>query len=351
MRLGIQYRHPYIGPQMKYLGNDKKPAQLSGVLLINLGTPDAPEPRALRRYLKQFLSDPRIVEMSRAVWWLILNGIILNIRPRLSAAAYRKVWTDRGSPLLFHSTDLTAGIETALNDHNSGKTLVRLGMSYGSPAIDDVIESMLSQGVGDLIVLPLYPQYSGTTSGSTFDAVAANFSRRRRIPKLTFINNYYDHPAYITSLADSIREHWATHQRADKLIFSFHGEPKRYVDQGDPYQHECEETSRLLAQELQLETGEYMTAYQSRFGREEWLRPYLDQILKTFPGQGVKTVQIICPGFAVDCLETLEEIAMENREYFMQAGGERYEYISCLNASDRHVQALASVIRAHLPSG
>ena len=335
---------------MKYLGNDKQQADRTGVLVINLGTPDAPQPRALRRYLKQFLSDPRIVEMWRPLWWLILNGVILNIRPRRSAAAYRRVWTDRGSPLLFHSTDLTAGLQGALNEDIANKTVVNLAMRYGSPSIDDVIESMLAQGVGKLIVLPLYPQYSGTTTASAFDAVAANFNRRRCIPKLTFINHYYQHPAYISSLAETVREHWASHGRADKLIFSFHGEPKRYVDQGDPYQFECEETSRLLAQELGLDATETMTAYQSRFGREEWLRPYLDSTLRDFPQQGVKTVQVICPGFAVDCLETLEEIAMDNRNYFMAAGGERYEYIPCLNASDRHAQALASVILSQLPN-
>jgi ferrochelatase len=314
------------------------------VLITNLGTPDAPAPASLRRYLKQFLSDPRIAEFPRLLWWLILHCVILVIRPKRSAAHYKKVWMAEGSPLLVHTRDLANGLEKELESRFGNGLIVDFAMRYGSPAIEDVLQRQLQQGVTKLLVLPLYPQYSCTTTGSTFDAVAADFSRRRTLPELNFLNSYYNHPAFILAMANKIRSHWQAHGRADKLIFSYHGEPKRYVDQGDPYQAECEETTRLVAQALALEESEHMTAYQSRFGKEEWLRPYLDETLKTFPAEGVKSVQIICPGFAVDCLETLDEIAMENRDYFIQAGGERYEYIPCLNSDAEHIEVLATVI-------
>ncbi len=334
---------------MKYIGNDSKPRQSRiGIIVTNLGTPEAPEPGAVRRYLKQFLSDPRIVELPRLLWWLILNVVILNIRPKRTAANYKKIWTDRGSPLLVSTKDLARGLQAELGQRFGDDLMVDFAMRYGSPSIGDVIESQLQRGVTNLLVLPLYPQHSCTTIGSTFDAVAADFSQRRTLPGLRFIGNYYQHPAFILSLANKIKLHWQTHGRVDKLIFSYHGEPKRYIDQGDPYRDECEETTRLVAQALELEEREYMTAYQSRFGREEWLRPYLDETLKSLPSQGVKSVQIICPGFAVDCLETLEEIALENRDTFLHAGGEGYEYITCLNSSSEHIEALASVISENL---
>ncbi len=334
---------------MKYIGNDTQThATKIGILVTNLGTPDAPTPGALRRYLKQFLSDPRIVELPRVLWWLILHGVILVFRPRRSAANYKKIWTAQGSPLRVHTQALTQGLAKELRERAGENLVVNFAMRYGSPAIDEVIQQQLEQGVTRLLVLPLYPQYSGTTTGSTFDAVAADFSRRRSLPELRFLNNYYSHPAFILALANKIREHWRQCGRADKLIFSYHGEPKRYVDAGDPYQRECEETTRLVAQALQLEEPQYLTAYQSRFGRDEWLRPYLDETLKSFPAQGIKSVQIICPGFAVDCLETLDEIALENREIFLQAGGERYDYIPALNEDAEHVQALAAIITEQL---
>ncbi len=335
---------------MKYIGSDnRQTAPRVGVLIANLGTPDAPEPGPLRRYLKQFLSDPRIVELPRLLWWLILHGVILNIRPRRSAAAYRKVWGEDGSPLLVHTRDLATGLRAALKERYGENVLVDFAMRYGSPSIESVLHSQLEQHVNRLLVLPLYPQYSGTTTGSTFDAVAADFTRRRVLPELRFLGSYYRHPAFILAQANKIRQHWAQFGRADKLIFSYHGEPKRYVDQGDPYQTECEETTRLIARTLELEQHQYMTAYQSRFGREEWLRPYLDETLTAFPGEGIVSVQIVCPGFAVDCLETLDEIALDNRDYFLRAGGERYEYIPCLNSDDEHIEALATVISDQLP--
>ncbi|NCF18963.1 MAG: ferrochelatase [Haliea sp.] len=332
---------------MKYTGTEnfdhEQPAKV-GILLTNLGTPQAPEKTALRTYLKQFLSDPRVVEVPRLLWWLILNGIILNIRPARSAAAYRTVWTDQGSPLLFH----TRAQAQALQERLGHQAIVDFAMRYGQPAIPDVLQKMLEQGVRKLLVLPLYPQYSGPTTASTFDAIAEDFTHRRWLPELRFVSHYHDHPAYIAAIAASIRNHRAKHGNSDKLLFSYHGEPKSYLDRGDPYHCECLKTTRLVAEELGLAGEEFMSTFQSRFGREEWLQPYTDETLKGLPGQGVKSVQVICPGFAADCLETLEEIAVENRDYFLSAGGERFDYIPCLNSGAAHIDALAGIVAQHL---
>ena len=336
---------------MKYIGTenfDHEQAPKVGILLTNLGTPQAPEKKALRTYLKQFLSDPRVVEVPRLLWWLILNGVILNIRPARSAAAYSTVWTERGSPLLFHTRDQSEAMQQRMTALAGDKVIVDFAMRYGEPAIPDVLQSMLARGVRKLLVLPLYPQYSGATGGSTFDAIAQDFTRRRWLPELRFVSHYHDHPAYIAALADSIRAFRAEHGTADKLMFSYHGEPQKYLDKGDPYHCECLKTSRLVAEALGLDKEEYFSAFQSRFGREEWLKPYTDETLKAFPEQGVKSVQVICPGFSADCLETLEEIAVENRDYFLEAGGQRFEYIPCLNATDGHIDALQAIAGDHL---
>lgn len=336
---------------MKYLGNPDydhgTPARV-GVLLTNLGTPDAATAKALKPYLKQFLSDPRVVEVPRLLWWLILNGIILNVRPRRSAEAYSEVWTERGSPLLFHLEDQVAGVAQRLQADWGDRVLVRGAMRYGSPSIPSVMQSMFDEGVQRLVVLPLYPQYSAATTGSTFDDVAADFQQRRWLPHLRFIGSYHDDPGYIQAIANSIRRHWEAHGRADKLVFSYHGTPKRYLLNGDPYHCQCHKTTRLVAQALSLSENEYMTSFQSRFGREEWLKPYTDETLKGLPEQGIKSVQVICPGFSADCLETIEEIGMENREYFMEAGGDRYEYIPCLNAEDDHIDVITSLVSREL---
>ena len=336
---------------MKYIGTenfDHEQAPKVGILLTNLGTPQAPEKKALRTYLKQFLSDPRVVEVPRLLWWLILNGVILNIRPARSASAYSTVWTERGSPLLFHTRDQSEAMQQRMTALAGDKVIVDFAMRYGEPAIPDVLQSMLARGVRKLLVLPLYPQYSGATGGSTFDAIAQDFTRRRWLPELRFVSHYHDHPAYIAALADSIRAFRAEHGTADKLMFSYHGEPQKYLDKGDPYHCECLKTSRLVAEALGLDKEEYFSAFQSRFGREEWLKPYTDETLKAFPEQGVKSVQVICPGFSADCLETLEEIAVENRDYFLEAGGQRFEYIPCLNATDGHIDALQAIAGDHL---
>ncbi|MEJ2533769.1 MAG: ferrochelatase, partial [Halioglobus sp.] len=289
-----------------------------------------------------------VVEVPRLLWWFILNVIILNVRPARSAAAYSTVWTEQGSPLLLNTRAQAEGLQEALSQRYGDRVIVDFAMRYGSPAIDDVVQGLLQRGVTRLLVLPLYPQYSGPTTGSTFDALAADFNRRRWLPELRFVMQYHDHPAYIRAVADSIRAHRERHGSADRLIFSYHGEPRRYLDEGDPYHCQCHKTTRLVAEQLGLAEGEYLTTFQSRFGREEWLQPYTDETLKALPGQGIRSVQIICPGFSSDCLETLEEIGEENRGYFLESGGERYEYIPCLNASAGHVSALGALLDEQL---
>lgn len=330
-------------PAFTHSQNDKV-----GVLVTNLGTPDAPKKAELKRYLKEFLSDPRVVEVPRLLWWMILNLVILNIRPKRSAKAYETVWTDRGSPLMYHTQDQANALRDNLKQQYGDNIVVEFAMRYGSPSVDSAVDKMLQQGVRKLLVLPLYPQYCASTTGSTFDAIAQSFSQRRWIPELRFVTHYHDNAGYIKAVADKIKVHWEQHGRADKLIFSYHGIPKRYLLNGDPYHCECHKTSRLIAEELGLKDSEHFTSFQSRFGREEWLKPYTDHSLKTFPEQGIKSVQIVCPGFAADCLETIEEIGEENREYFLEAGGERYEYIAALNADEAHIQALTNLLESHL---
>lgn len=336
---------------MKYKGNaafTHNQADKLGVLITNLGTPEAPTKAALKPYLKEFLSDPRVVEVPRLLWQLILNGVILNIRPKRSAEAYATVWTDKGSPLLFHTSDQRDRIHERLQQEYGDDIIVDFAMRYGNPSISSVIEKMLSQGVRKLVVLPLYPQYSASTTASTFDAIAQDFLKRRWLPELRFINHYNDDERYIDALAKSIEAHWAEHGKADKLLFTYHGIPLRYLKNGDPYHCECYKTTRLVAEKLGLEKDQYMTTFQSRFGREEWLKPYTDETLKSLPKQGVKSVQMVCPGFSSDCLETIEEIGEENREYFMESGGKDYQYIPCLNSTEQHIDALVGLIKDNL---
>lgn len=319
-----------------------------GVLLTNLGTPDEATPKALKRYLKQFLSDPRVVEVPRLLWWCILNGVILNIRPRRSAKAYATVFTDEGSPLMFHTVRQTQAVQTALTAAGHDNIVVDFAMRYGNPSFASALERLMAQGVRKLLVLPLYPQYSASTSASSFDELARDFMQRRWLPDLRFISHYHDYPAYIDACANRIREHWQVNGMADKLLFSYHGIPKRYLLNGDPYHCECYKTSRLIAEKLGLTKEQYLTTFQSRFGREEWLKPYTDETLKALPTQGVASVQVFCPGFSADCLETIEEIGEENKEYFEHAGGQRYEYISALNDRSDHIAALCQLITDNL---
>lgn len=336
---------------MKFTGSPAFTHQQSdkiGVLITNLGTPNAPTKGALKPYLKEFLSDPRVVEVPRLIWWFILNGIILNIRPKRSAKAYSTVWQDNGSPLMVHTLDQASGLREMLQQQWGDNIVVECAMRYGQPAIATTIEKMLQQGVRKLLVLPLYPQYCASTTGSTFDALAQDFQSRRWIPELRFVTQYHDNADYIQAVADKIRSHWQHHDRADKLLFSYHGIPKRYLLNGDPYHCQCHKTSRLIAENLGLDKDQYLTTFQSRFGREEWLKPYTDHTLQALPEQGVSSVQIVCPGFSADCLETIEEIGVENRDYFLEAGGKRYEYIAALNSDNQHIQMLFNLVQQQL---
>ncbi len=335
---------------MKYRSNSgfsHRQGDKIGVLITNLGTPEAPTKKALRPYLKQFLSDPRVVEVPKLLWWMILNLVILNIRPKRSAKAYQTVWQEDGSPLLIHTRNQAQALKTKLQQHWGDQVVVEFAMRYGQPSVSNTVESMLQQGVRQLLVLPLYPQYCASTTGSTFDALAEDFQRRRWLPELRFVSHYHDEPQYIEAVANKIRSHWDTHGRADKVLFSYHGIPKRYLLNGDPYHCECHKTSRLIAQNLGLQEGQYLTTFQSRFGREEWLKPYTDHTLKALPAQGVRSVQVVCPGFSSDCLETIEEIGEENREYFIHAGGDDYQYIEALNSDPEHIAMLESLILKH----
>ena len=319
-------------------------SESTGILLVNLGTPEEPTSSAVRRFLKQFLSDPRVIEYPRWLWWLILNGVILRIRPSRSAAAYQKIWTDDGSPLMIFSKAIADGIQAQLHETAN----VELAMSYGEPSIDSAIDRLLAKGARRLLVLPMYPQYSGTTTASVFDAVARKLNALRWIPELRIINQYHDEPGYIDSLAASIREFWKQEGRGTRLMFSFHGVPRSTLLKGDPYHCQCRKTARLVAAALELGDDEWILSFQSRVGRQEWLRPYTDETIVELGQQGLDRLDVVCPGFSTDCLETLEEIAMQNAELFLESGGESLHYIPALNARDDHVRFLADLIERHL---
>lgn len=336
---------------MKYIGTphyEHGTAERLGVLVVNLGTPGAPETGAVRRYLAQFLSDPRIIELPRWLWNILLHGIILRIRPSRSAKAYREVWSEEtGSPLLSISREQTAALQQELSRRFGDQVTVVLGMRYGDPSIDSAISELEAANVRRLIVLPMYPQYSGTTTASVFDAVTQRMQRTRWIPELRFINQFCDHKGFIKALADSVRESWETNGRGDLLVTSYHGIPKRYLTSGDPYHCLCHKTSRLLAEELGIGDDAIRVVFQSRVGREEWLRPYCDETMKTLPEEGIKSIDVMCPAFSADCLETIEEINGENREYFEEHGGERFQYIPCLNDRPDHIRFLGDLIERH----
>jgi ferrochelatase len=319
----------------------------TGVLVVNLGTPDAPTSGAVRRFLRQFLSDPRVVEYPRLLWWLILNFVILVIRPPLSAAAYRKVWTDQGSPLLFHSQAIADKLHDRMTRTSDTPIHVELAMTYGKPSINNAIDNLLAKGARRILTLPLYPQYSGTTTAAVFDGVTRKLGQLRWIPEARFINDYHDAPGYIDALAESIHESWAANGRGDKLLMSFHGVPEKTLTNGDPYYSHCQKTASLLANKLKLSDGEWMIAFQSRVGREKWLAPYTDQTVKELGAEGLSRIDVVCPGFSTDCLETLEEIAMRNAGFFHEAGGGSLHYIPSLNARDDHVRFLADLIQQH----
>lgn len=331
----------------KYLGAERFEHDFQariGVLLVNLGTPSAATPAAVRSFLDEFLSDPRVVEIPRVLWWLILHGVILRIRPRKVAKAYQAVWQQEGSPLLNISRKTSTSLQRELDRHYPGYFDVHLAMRYGKPSIQEGLDELRARHCRHLLVLPLFPQYSATTTASVFDAVTRQLQRWRMLPQLRMPMHYHDHPDYIEALAGSVEQSWQSDGRGEQLIMSFHGLPERYLKAGDPYFCECMKTARLLADRLGLEQQQWQVAFQSRFGREPWLQPYLDKMLEGLPSSGVKSIDVICPGFAADCLETLEEVAMQNRELFMAAGGERYQYIAALNDAPAHVAMLAGLV-------
>jgi len=316
-----------------------------GVLLSNLGTPDAPTPKALRKYLAEFLSDTRVIEKPRWLWKIILYGVILNIRPRRAAKAYKSVWTDEGSPLLKFSIRQTKALQKVLSDFPNAEIHVELAMRYGNPSTASAMQSLLQKKIDKLIVLPLYPQYSATTTASVYDAVSHVMSKTRQIPETYFLGGYHDTDGYINALATSIREHWEKNGQSERLLMSFHGLPKSYITAGDPYQEQCLETAHLLAKKLQLSDKAWLCTFQSRFGVEEWIQPYADKTLEAWGAAGVESIDVICPGFSADCLETIEETAMQNRDIFLEAGGKAFHYIPCLNEREDHIEMMANLIK------
>ncbi len=347
----------------------------TGILLINLGTPEAPTAAAVRPYLKEFLGDPRVVEIPRALWWLILNGIILNTRPRKSAEKYAQIWTAEGSPLLVHTRRQAGLLDETLNspspppplpalamsvpagcpplraDHGEtgeGSYAIAFAMRYGKPSIAAALARLREQGCTRILALPLYPQYSASTTATAFDALFAALAQTRNMPEIRTVRSFHDHPVYIAALAANIGDYWAAHGRPDKLLMSFHGVPRYTLDKGDPYHCECRKTGRLLAEALGLATEDYLITFQSRFGRAEWLQPYTAATLEALGKQGTGKLDVVCPGFVGDCLETLEEIAMEGKATFLNAGGKEFRYIPALNEHPQWIAALAAIARENL---
>lgn len=329
-----KYRHGSVAP--------------AGVLLTNLGTPEAPTAAALRPYLKQFLSDPRVVEIPRAVWWVILNGIILNVRPRKSAEKYAKIWTAEGSPLKLHTERQAKLLRGYLGERTRAPIVVEWAMRYGAPSIEQGLGRLREAGCDRVLVIPLYPQYAASTTASTYDAVLAATARVRNVPALRLVKHFHDHPGYIAALARSVKAYWAANGRPDRLVMSFHGVPRFALDKGDPYHCECHKTGRMLAEALGLQSDMWQVTFQSRFGRAEWLKPYTQDTLESLGRDGTGRVDVVCPGFVADCLETLEEIGLENRAAFLEAGGKAFHYIPCLNEQDDWIRALTDLTLENL---
>ncbi|RIZ66752.1 MAG: ferrochelatase [Methylococcales bacterium] len=315
-----------------------------GIILANLGSPTAPTTKAVRRFLKDFLGDPRVVNLPRPIWWVILNCFVLPFRPSRSAKAYSKVWHEKGSPLTYLTKQLTEKVAERLNPKN---IKVDYAMRYGEPSIATQLKAFKQDGVIDVIVLPLYPQYSSTTTASIYDDLTKELKQWRHLPSFEFISDYHQDSHYIAAVAASIEQAWREQAKNELLVMSFHGLPEQLTKWGDPYFHQCHKTAALIAEKLGLTEKQWMIVFQSRFGKAEWLKPYCVDTLEQLPTQGIKAIDIVCPGFAVDCLETLEEIAMENKAIFIEAGGSEYRYIACLNDSDAHVEALTSLLELH----
>jgi ferrochelatase len=314
--------------------------QKKGLLIAYLGTPDSPDVLSVRRYLKEFLSDPRIIEVPKIIWWFILNIFILNFRSFNSARLYKSIWTDGGSPLLVNCIKIKEKVQKSLPSNYQ----VALGMRYGNPSIKSALNELKEANCRDIEVITLFPHYSATTVGSIFDAVSTEIKSWRWVPSVKFLNSYHDNPLLIEILSKRIKKSFESQGKPDKLVFSYHSIPKKYFDSGDPYHCLCQKTSRLIAEKLSLDEKDYITAFQSRFGPSEWLKPYTSETMKSLPKEGIKSVQVVSPGFGVDNLETLQEIDIENKEYFEDAGGENFHYIPCLNDDDDHVEFLISLI-------
>jgi len=313
----------------------------TGVLLANLGSPTAPTTKAVRRFLRDFLGDPRVVNIPRPIWWLILHAFILPFRPAKSAKAYQKVWTDQGSPLTYLTRQLAEKLAEKLLPKGVSAAYA---MRYGEPSIASQLKRFKDENIENIIVLPLYPQYSSTTTASVYDDLIKELNQWRHLPSFHFTNDYHKHDSYINAIADSVKSTWQEHGKNELLLMSFHGLPELLTKLGDPYFYQCQKTAQLIAEKLGLAESQWLLVFQSRFGKAEWLKPYCVDSLQKLPGQGIKAIDVICPGFAVDCLETLEEIAMENKSVFIEAGGTEYRYIPALNDSDAHVNAIVNLL-------
>ena len=316
-----------------------------GVMLVNLGTPENPDTASVRRYLAQFLSDPRVIRLPRILWWFILNCIILRVRPKKVALLYQSIWTDEGSPLMSISRGQAAAVKRLLGQQLQREIPVELAMSYGEPSLISAGRKLAQSGVNRIIVLPMYPQYSSSTTAAVFDGLAAALKPCPDIPELIFIRDYWQRPDFIQALKASVEEHWQQHGKPDRLLMSFHGIPQRYEDQGDPYPSQCRGTAKALAEALNLNDQQWSESFQSRFGREEWVKPYTDELLMQWGADDqINRVDVVCPAFSADCLETLEEIEEQNRILFLEAGGKEYRYIPCLNDRPDHIAMLSQLV-------
>lgn len=316
----------------------------TAVLLINLGTPEAPTEEAVREYLREFLWDPRVVQIPRVLWWVILNFFVLKKRPAQSAKAYQKVWMDEGSPLLVNSKQIQVSLQALAEQNRAGQYEIFLAMRYGQPSIESVLGQVKKADVDNIIVLPLYPQFAMSSTGTALHAFRQAYAKWGAAPHSKTIIDYHDNEAYINALAQSVQTYWKEHGKAECLLLSFHGVPDRTIKQGDPYLDHCTKTTELLVEKLRLKPLEWRMVFQSRFGKAKWIQPYCVETLEALPEEGIKSVDVVCPGFSVDCLETLEEIAMQNKDIFLKAGGENYRYIPALNDDDAHIAALLSLI-------
>jgi ferrochelatase len=317
-----------------------------GILMVNLGTPEAPTPKAVKAYLKEFLSDVRVVDSPRLIWWFVLRVILL-IRPKPVSKAYQSVWMEEGSPLLVISKRQTAAVKARLKQLTDCDIPVELAMTYGNPSILSASNALRTQGVKRILILPMYPQFSSSTTAAIYDKLSDLLKQCPHLPEMRWINDYHNHPDYINALAQSVKQQWQMNGQSEKLLMSFHGVPERYTLKGDPYEHQCRATAKLLSEKLKLKPEQWQCCFQSRFGREEWVKPYTDHTLTQWGKDGIKSVDIICPAFSADCLETLEEIQVENKEYFLEAGGETYNYIPALNDNEDHIEMLSQLVQQH----